>query len=190
MNTVRPKVNRESFTCLSLDNRKTALTLESFTPAKIWTSDPDVRRCRSFRSATSRSEVVFSLNDRLAKPGEQGEFMPVPKEHTFVMTKMPGQQLAVLGQYANEGNFFSLVAFLCSISFLQQSFSACWGGFLVAPCCSQGATLQVTLQCHPSNGLSVHGRTPPVLNWLPPYPLAKSTQLNLKGYTNAYWLAN
>ncbi len=32
--------------------------------------------------------------------------------------------------------------------------------FLVAPCCSQGSTLQVTLQCHLSGGLSVHGRTP------------------------------
>ncbi len=43
--------------------------------------------------------------------------------------------------------------------------------FLVAPCCSQGATLQVTLRCHLVVCLSVHGRTPPVLNWLPPCPL-------------------
>ncbi len=31
------------------------------------------------------------------------------------------------------------------------------GRFLVAPCCSQGETLLVTLQCHLSGGLSVCG---------------------------------
>ena len=43
--------------------------------------------------------------------------------------------------------------------------------FLVTVCCSQGVTLQVTLRCHLVVCLSVHGRTPPVLNWLPPCPL-------------------
>ncbi len=42
--------------------------------------------------------------------------------------------------------------------------------FLVAPCCSQRATLQVTLRCHPSGGLSIHGRSsaPPPTPKLPP----------------------
>ncbi len=60
--------------------------------------------------------------------------------------------------------------------------------FLVAPCWSQGATLQVTLRCHLSGSLSVHGRTP--LCWIDhPLPPVNSTQLNSKGYTKAHWLA-
>ncbi len=37
------------------------------------------------------------------------------------------------------------------------------GRFLVAPCCSQGATLQVTLQCRPSSYLAMAGPLPPPL---------------------------
>ncbi len=47
--------------------------------------------------------------------------------------------------------------------------------FLVAPCCSQGVTLQVTLRCHLSVWLSVLGRTP--LCWIdhPPTPCQPNT---------------
>ena len=62
--------------------------------------------------------------------------------------------------------------------------------FLVTPCCSQGATLQVTLPCHLSSDLSVHGRTPS-LCWIDHPPThCNSTQLNSKGYTNTHWLAS
>ena len=37
--------------------------------------------------------------------------------------------------------------------------------FLVTPCCSQGATLQVTLWCHLSSCLSMAGPPPPIFGW-------------------------
>ncbi len=52
-----------------------------------------------------------------------------------------------------EGTCFEFLLAVQGI-YLQQT-GCLW--FLVVPCCSQGVTLQVTLQCHPVVCLSVAG---------------------------------